>query len=358
MAVATTKFDEQCTEFWDKLTWNKGSLCFKQFYKTFQQVGVNLSLKDLKTQWDIIDTDNSDDMDLQEFKVLMKSHFEATDNKVILQNAFNKIYGSFYPNDVSDLLSYRTETPRIANKNVKVVINKSTMKQNKKFQDALDKKLTEVFKAIDIDNSGTLEFDEMWQAVKLLEIPISYQDLKLTYDFFDTDKNGAIEEDEFKRWMNSQVTKYWSDNPDNNQFVALQRMVSSKDVVSVLSTRASTNQNEQHFSFKDVADNIETKENNNNNNNNIYENCTINDVVLWDVNKIADYIGYLFSDKQYDECRDQYVAIFMTRLIDGKKFMKLGRMQISHMGIVTAKGKRHVSVIKNAQRYIKKRSAK
>lgn len=89
-----------------------------------------------------------------------------------------------------------------------------------------------------------------------------------------------------------------------------------------------------------------------------FETCVTSEVEQWDVNKVGDYIGWLFRDKQYDSCRDQYVAIFMNLMIDGKKFMKLERKQISYMGIVTVKGKRHVSVIKNAQRHIKQRSTK
>ena len=89
-----------------------------------------------------------------------------------------------------------------------------------------------------------------------------------------------------------------------------------------------------------------------------FEICTLEEVESWDSNKIGDYIGWLFRDKQYDDCRDKYVAIFMNLMIDGKKFMQLERRQISHMGIVTVKGKRHVSVIKNAQRHIKQRLAK
>ena len=175
-------------------------------------------------------------MDLSEFKTLIKKHFESTDDKILLQNAFNKIYCKFFPDDNHDLLSYKVaaNTPRISNKNIKIVLNRNTMKQSKLFQDTLNKKLSDIFKAIDVDNNGILDLEEMWQAVQLLEIPISHQDLKLTYNFFDTDKNGGIEEEEFKRWMNSTVTKYWSDNPDNNQFVALQRAMLNTDGEQIL----------------------------------------------------------------------------------------------------------------------------
>lgn len=212
---------------------NNDSLSFDEFSSALKKHGVKLSHDALKIQWNILDTDGSGDMDLLEFKQLIKKNFESTDDKIILQNAFNKIYIKLFPNDHNDLLSYRMETPRISSINVKVVINKTTLKHNKELQTALDNKLSEIFKVLDVDNSGTLEFEEMWEAVKLLEIPISYHDLKLTYDFFDTDKNGHIEEEEFKRWMNSQITKYWSDNPDNNQFVALQRALAQADTEEI-----------------------------------------------------------------------------------------------------------------------------
>ena len=89
-----------------------------------------------------------------------------------------------------------------------------------------------------------------------------------------------------------------------------------------------------------------------------FEVCTVEVVEKWDYNQVGDYVNWLFREKEYDSCRDQYVAIFMNLMIDGKQFMKLQRKQISHMGIVTKKGKRHVSVIRNAQRHITQRSAK
>ena len=146
---------------------NNDSLSFDEFSSALTKNGVKLSYDALKIQWNILDTDGSGDMDLLEFKQLIKKNFEATDDKIILQNAFNSIYIKLFPNDNNDLLSYRMQTPRISNMNVKVVINKNTLKQNKEFQTALDKKLSDIFKVLDVDNSGTLEFEEMWEAVKL-----------------------------------------------------------------------------------------------------------------------------------------------------------------------------------------------
>mmetsp|Transcript_11961 Transcript_11961/g.19243 ORF Transcript_11961/g.19243 Transcript_11961/m.19243 type:complete len:373 (-) Transcript_11961:117-1235(-) len=372
MAVVSTKLDTKCAEFWEKLTNSTGTLSFDQFYDAIQKHGVEISRKSLLTQWTILDTDHSDSMDLLEFKALIKKHFESSDDKRILQQAFNEMYSKFFPDDINDLLFYKTDTPRIAHKNVKVVIRKSTLKQSKEFQVALDKKLGDIFRLIDEDNNGTLELNEMWQAVKLLEIPISYQDLETTFQFFDTDKNGHIEEAEFKRWMKSQVTKYWSENPENNQFVALQRAVLSADTETILSTRDS----KKTFRF-DEDEEVDEKQKGNENAQETqgkkheaakeevvdpkyakFVACTLEEVESWDMNAVGDFIEYLFRDKAYDSCRDKYVAIFMNLNVDGKTFMELKRYQVSAMGIVTKKGERHVSVIMNAQRHIRARSSK
>eukprot|EP01084_Bolivina_argentea_P116346 206750_1 len=239
MALANSTFDNKCKELFDKVTHNTGSLSFDEFHKALTENNVELSFTALQTQWNIIDTDGSDDMDQSEFKVLMHRHFEASDPKVILQKAFNSVYITLFPDDPTDLLSCKTRTSRrVSNiNNVMIPLTRRSVKQKTMFGKALDEKLSEIFKLIDVDNSGTLELEEMWEAVQLLEVPISYNDLKLSYDFFDTDQNGCIEEPEFKRWMNSQITKYWADNPSNNQFVAFQRAITSPESVEVLSTR-------------------------------------------------------------------------------------------------------------------------
>ena len=81
----TTSQDTKCAELWAKLTQsNNDSLSFDEFSSALTKNGVKLSYDALKIQWNILDTDGSGDMDLLEFKQLIKKNFEATDDKIIL----------------------------------------------------------------------------------------------------------------------------------------------------------------------------------------------------------------------------------------------------------------------------------
>lgn len=118
-----------------------------------------------------------------------------------------------------------------------------------------------------------------------------------------------------------------------------------------LSTKKADN---KHFSFEEIE---EEKENVDNNNlNDIFKTCNVSEVEIFDINKIGDYIDYLFNDTEFDLVRDKYVSIFMTNNVDGVKFLGLNRRHIARMGIENKKGERHCTVIWNALRQIRKRS--
>lgn len=353
------KTDDALQLLFNKLTDNKASFNFEQFYNKLKSVDINLSKIDLKKQWEIIDVDHSDDMDFGEFKSLMRRNFEINDPKIIVQNAFYDLGKKILSSDTYKTLidSKNNNIPggrRITQiRTVAVPINSKDLKQRQIEEKELNERLEKVFNIIDDDKSGTIEFEEILSAVKILEIPINTEDLKTTFQFFDSDKNGHIDLDEFKRWMKSQIVKYWTKDSNSNQFVQLQRAWSLQNVEKLQSTKASQTGNKS-FDF-DVKDNGQKKQEVISEKYKIFVDCKLSEVQKFDCSKIGDYVEYMYRGKEYDAYRDKYVSIFMTHNIDGKKFLDLDRRKIARMGIENKSGKRHVTVVWNELRHCKKR---
>lgn len=242
--------------FFNKLTDKNETLSFEHFSQKLEETNIELSKQQIKEQWDIIDVDHSDDMDFDEFQALMRRNFESGDPKVIVQEAFINIYKCLMVNihkkyfvtkkiiktflfcnkkpNGDELLSPTSRVSLKVSFNVAVPLKSSTMKQQLIQKQEWDERLNYVFKQIDVDSSGALDMDEMWEAVQLLNIPLTRPQLKQAMTFFDSDKNGEIDLLEFKRWMNSQITKFWGDDSEENCFVALQRAMSQDSNLQAL----------------------------------------------------------------------------------------------------------------------------
>jgi len=248
-------------ELFYKISKGKDSISFDVFYDSIKNnhIKSQLTKNELKTQWIIIDVDGNDEMDLNEFKSLMKSQFGPYDNKKQIQIAFNNIKNELMPDNHIDLLRYSSISTRasVLKKNVAIGISSRAIKSTRENKKKMQQKFKDIFDSIDADGNGTIDLDEMFQVITILKLDMTKSELQNLFNFYDTDKNGKIQFDEFQRLMTSQLTKIFGDGA-----VELTKVWTQENITKVKeSTRASKLQGKK-FAFGFGAD-IKSNDDNN-----------------------------------------------------------------------------------------------
>ena len=221
------KRDERLRQVFDWIdTDGNGTIEYEEFLSALKQLDADaINEDDVKTQWEIIDSDGSNAMEFQEFKRLMTAAFDKNDAKSELQRVLSQkslIGGgdgsvSIDVNKIENDNSSDVGTPRLGKKMV-VPLSARSLKQHNKRRNEWENKLHKIFDAIDDDDSGTIELDELWNHISRLEkdkINLTYSQLKTEFEFYDTNNSKSINFDEFRKLMMVQYDNINTSNSNN-----------------------------------------------------------------------------------------------------------------------------------------------
>ncbi|ETO10634.1 hypothetical protein RFI_26744, partial [Reticulomyxa filosa] len=88
-----------------------------------------------------------------------------------------------------------------------------------------DEQLRKLFDHIDVDKSGTIEFEELWGALSKLKCKLTKAELVKQWQIIDIDESGSIDFNEFKRLMTANF------DDSNDAKMVIQRVLSNSDII-------------------------------------------------------------------------------------------------------------------------------
>ena len=205
------------------------NICDKNtFIKTVNKIGITgFTDQNISSVFDYYDTDNTGKINYKDFIGILYNNPSIMDNPKILNESPKEEDSQYRPSG-----SRQGEQQRIQNSSIENIID--TIRRRIKMRGIRCLiSLENNFRALDDDNSQTVDYDAFETTSEDFRFGISFDELQNLFYFLDKEKNGRIDYDEFVRLIRGEMSNsrkqlvediFETLKPDKDGFIFLKKL--------------------------------------------------------------------------------------------------------------------------------------